>query len=297
MSREIRRVPRGFDWPHNKTWAGYLRPEWLHEAKCATCDGTGYSAFARRIRDQWYGYTEFHPASTGCELLTADTPRVRAFAERNVTGSPGFYGRGKAAIRREAQRLADLWNGQMCHHLRQDDVDALVEAGRLMDFTHTWTKGEGWAKKEPPYRPSAAEVNEWSLDGFGHDALNLGIVVEHRCAKVGRSERCDACNGEGHIEKWVGQRALAEAWEPIEPPTGEAWQVWETVSEGSPISPAFDAREELVEFLTTPAYRGIGGPLTREQAEAFVEAGSSLGTFVVSDGQMTPGDAVAGGLS
>ena len=36
----------------------------------------------------------------------------------------------------------------------------------------------------------------------------------------------------------------------IEPPTGEGWQVWETVSEGSPISPVFATPEELARHMT-----------------------------------------------
>jgi hypothetical protein len=34
-----------------------------------------------------------------------------------------------------------------------------------------------------------------------------------------------------------------------EPPSGEAWQVWETVSEGSPISPPFVERDACVAWL------------------------------------------------
>lgn len=36
-----------------------------------------------------------------------------------------------------------------------------------------------------------------------------------------------------------------------EPPEGEGWQVWETVSEGSPISPVFATAEELARHLST----------------------------------------------
>ncbi|NED55349.1 hypothetical protein G3I24_31230, partial [Micromonospora aurantiaca] len=69
---------------------------------------------------------------------------------------------------REAQRLADLWNGMWLHHITQDDVDALVNASRLMDFTHTWSRETGWVKTDPPVTPTAAQVNEWSLRGLGH---------------------------------------------------------------------------------------------------------------------------------
>lgn len=60
---------------------------------------------------------------------------------------------------------------------------------------------------------------------------------------------CPTCQGYGTVERYAGQRAEADAWEPTDPPTGEGWQMWETTSEGSPISPVFGTAEELAEWL------------------------------------------------
>lgn len=60
---------------------------------------------------------------------------------------------------------------------------------------------------------------------------------------------CPTCNGHASIEKYPGQRAEAEAWEPTEPPTGDGWQMWETTSEGSPISPVFATADALATWL------------------------------------------------
>lgn len=38
-------------------------------------------------------------------------------------------------------------------------------------------------------------------------------------------------------------------WERIEPPAGEGYQCWETVTEGSPISPVFATPEELAVYM------------------------------------------------
>lgn len=65
---------------------------------------------------------------------------------------------------------------------------------------------------------------------------------------------CPTCKGHGSIEKYEGQRAEAEQWEPTGPPEGEGWQLWETVSEGSPISPVFASAEELARWMSSPAY-------------------------------------------
>ena len=35
----------------------------------------------------------------------------------------------------------------------------------------------------------------------------------------------------------------------FDPPAGEGWQMWETVSEGSPMSPVFATPEELAQWL------------------------------------------------
>lgn len=58
-----------------------------------------------------------------------------------------------------------------------------------------------------------------------------------------------------------------------EPPEGEGWQVWETVSEGSPTTPVFATREELIEHLTLVGAGGVCGPVSRQAAKNFVEDG------------------------
>lgn len=269
MSREVRRVPVDFDWPLNKVWSGYFMPDRFAETPCPDCKN-GYSPRAQYLLDLWYGHVPFDPESTGSTRLTCDTPAVRAFAERNIAHSPEFYGRGEFAIVREAQRLADLWNAQWCHHISQEDVDALVAGNRLWDFTRTWSKDAGWQTIDPPVVPTAEQVNEWSLRGMGHDSLNAGIVIGARCERDGLSDTCQLCKGHGSLEKWRCQRSRAERWQPVEPPTGEGWQLWETVSEGSPVTPVFASREGLVDHLRSADYPRR---LTRDEAEGLVEAG------------------------
>lgn len=237
MGREVKRVPLSFDWPLGEVWDGYLTPKRLREKKCEACDGGGYSPEAERLKNRWYGDVPFDPAETGSSPFTVETPEVRAFAERNVANSPAFYGSGEAAVVREAQRLIGMWNGQWSHHLHQRDVDVLLAEGRLPEFA-----GQS---------PTAAEVNTWSLRGFGHDSINQSIVVRAECARLGVPETCETCCGHGSVERWPGQRAEAESWEPIQPPTGEGWQMWETTSEGSPSSPVFETPEALADYCAT----------------------------------------------
>lgn len=273
MSRELKRVPLDFDWPVGQVWQGYLMPEELHENDCPDCDG-GWSKQGKHLHNLWYGYVPFKPEDNGSTPLTIDTPEVRAFAERNVANSPSFYGWGEVNIVREARRLAALWNAMWCHHLNQDDVNALVEAGRLHDFTHTWSKESRWQPKDPPFVPTAEQVNSWSLRGMGHDGINAHIVIKARCEREGVPSICATCDGHGCVEAYPGQRAAAEAWEPTEPPTGEGWQAWSTVTEGNPCSPVFATPDELVDWACGPDGRlGVGGkPVSRSAAQAFIGA-------------------------
>lgn len=298
MGRDVKRVPLDFDWPLNEVWSGYVhtdeeRERWA-EDDCPDCEN-GYAPRAQYLHDLWYGRVPFRPEDNGSIPLTPETPAVRAFAERNVTRdeqSLRFYvGHTRdeyfiqAAIEREAQRLADMWNGMWSHHLNQDDVDALVEGGRLWDFTRRIEPGKGWVDKNPPYVPTAAEVNEWHIRSFGHDSLNASVAIEARCKREGVSSTCPTCDGHALLERYPGQRDEAEAWRPTEPPTGEGWQLWETVSEGSPISPVFDSPEGLARWMSSPAYTwGAARPMAYSAALKFVQAGWAPTGFIDAGG-------------
>lgn len=269
MGREIKRVPVDFDWPIDELWHGFLRPDKYDEIPCTACKN-GHSAHAQDLYDLWYGHLPFHPASTGSRPFRADHPVVRARAERNAAHAPEYYGTSEAALVREAERLAKLFNGAMSHHLTQADVDALVEAGRLMDFTHTWTKGVGWQKIEPPVTPTAAQVNEWSLDGLAHDSVNAWIVVRARCERDGFPTECERCGGHGSTEAYEGQRAEADAWEPTPVPTGDGWQLWSTTTEGRPISPVFAEGDALARWMSTNPCGFAGSTPSLETAMKWV---------------------------
>lgn len=272
MSRTMKRVPMDFTWPTGMIWKGYLNP--YRAQPCKPCEGKGWSPQARVFFDQWYGHTPFDPIAYGALPLAADDPKVIAFAQRNVGSAPGFYGvlpapsldltqeglillKGNPswgqAVLREADRLWRLWRGQWCHHLNQADVDALVEADRLWDFTRrplndeqrAACHGNGWTKEPNGYRPTAAEVNAWSIGGLGHDSINAHVCIEARCKRESVPMHCDFCKGSGSIWQSPEIEKLHDEWESFDPPTGEGYQLWETTSEGSPQSPVFASIDEL----------------------------------------------------
>lgn len=101
------------------------------------------------------------------------------------------------------RQISDDWydfdgtGREWCHNLTQHEVDALVDADRLVDLTHNFTRGKGWQPKEPPVKVTADEVNEWSKEGMGHDALNRGICVKARAQREGVWGLCAHCEGDG----------------------------------------------------------------------------------------------------
>lgn len=242
-----------FAWPRGKTWGGHLNPFDGQSTPCDQCEGDGSSPEAKRLKDQWYGYAPFRPEDRGSKPLTTCTPEVRAFAERNCNHSPDFYGNTKAAVEREALRLITMWNKQWCHHLNADDVAALVEGNRLFDLTSTFTPGEGWKRNDPPNMPNPEEVNAWSLQGFGHDSINQWIVVRAECKRLGHPEICSKCGGEGSLWPSPEIKKQSEDWTDTEPLADEGFQLWETTSEGSPVSPVFATIEELCEWCAVNA--------------------------------------------
>lgn len=249
MGREVKRVALDFSWPLKKVWTGFLNPHPHATQPCSHCEGTGYSPEAFAVYQKWYGKVPYSPEADGSRPFTPEDAVIRARAVQHVERAPEYYGTGDFAIRMEAQRLSRLFNQRLCHHLNQEDVDALVDDGRLMDLTHTSFE-DGRQPKTPAYRPTAREVNDWSVRApLGHDSINSWIVIQLRCKKAGVSHVCAHCEGEGHI--WASPEAKHqfEAWERQEPPAGEGYQIWETVSEGSPCSPVFATPEELAEWM------------------------------------------------
>lgn len=289
MGLELKRVPPDFQWQQNKVWKGYINPFHEHSSSCAHCQGSGYSKPAQLLEAKWYGRAAFHPSEKGSQLLTADHPDVWAFAERNVTRSPEYYGPATAAnIRREANRLAGYWNAQWKHHLDQADVQALVDAGRLMDFTHVFTPGEGWKAKEPQPVPTAEEVNRWSLCGVGHDSINCHAVIQAELERQGLSTTCEHCNGHGEVWPSEELKQQSETWEREEPPVGEGYQMWETVSEGSPISPVFATAQGLARWLAENR-EGVDKDTTFEQWMTFMEGPGWAPSFIGQGNKLVSG--------
>lgn len=110
---------------------------------------------------------------------------------------------------------------------------------------------------------------------------------------------CAACKGTASVVVDAEQHKLSRKWREKKPPTGEGWQVWETVSEGSPITPVFATPEELITHICTVGTtwdqhsiaQGWSNRLpSREQATAFVMGPGWVPSMVITtDGQVYRG--------
>lgn len=309
MGGELKRVALDFCWPMNKPWKGFLNPHYK-AVKCSACNGSGGSKFYHSLKDKWYGNAPFKPEERGSIPFSKYDEVIENIAKRNVGRSPEYYqeyyGDSESAVSREARRLACLFNKSWSHHLNQDDVDALIAGDRLWDFTRVPRNGgqraiveqkikdggNSWLPENNGYRPTAREVNIWSLSGFGHDAINEWIVTKAECVRLGVSHTCDTCNGEGCVWKSEEDKKKYEDWMPSEPPAGEGWQLWETVSEGSPITPVFKTADELIAHMCLPG-KERGCPWDKgysfEAASKFVLGAGWAPSFVSRDGEFKDG--------
>jgi len=83
---------------------------------------------------------------------------------------------------------------------------------------------------------------------LGHDAIDSWSAEKKIIQAAGLPEdwgTCPACRGAGIPAE---NKPAYDAWQQEDPPSGEGWQIWETVSEGSPISPVFATPEELARY-------------------------------------------------
>jgi hypothetical protein len=214
---------------------------------------------------QWYGYEPFDPRETGSRAFAPSEPAILDLAMRNYPGEPR-----RQAL--EALRLLQHFNTQWMHHLEQADVDALIAASRLWEFHASLLCGA---------TPPAAAVNRWSLRGMGHDSVNQFVCVEAKCQRQGHDPTCPACGGEGSIWKSAEAKSRYEAWQEFEPPAGDGWQMWESTSEGSPISPVCATAEALAQWLADHGASAFGRmTASYEEWLAMIGVGSSVASMV-----------------
>ncbi len=296
MGREVKRVVAGFDWPVEKVWDGFLNPHYRAcPAENVTCFG-GQTAAA-----QWMDAICRFLAGVGVgcvEYPQRDRLRARGF------NSPHPY--------------LTKWE-QAPHYEIPPDV--VVEADKILDAPGEHRRLQSLLAYRLGHPPEILPLTDELLDvlakfaGVGRSEFEVADcgpswpiqAAIFRAAGVEREGwgRCPVCRGDNlHPDA----RNAYEAWEVTPVPSGDWWQVWETVSEGSPVTPAFATAAGLVDHLVAVGDawdQGRGRPgWERAAAESFVRVGfapalTMIGgeSFAPRDGGMNPprADVPAGG--
>ena len=97
-------------------------------------------------------------------------------------------------------------------------------------------------------------------------------------------DRCEVCRHAARLADVTITSCGCPDWN-IHPPTGDGWQLWETVTEGSPISPVFATPEELADWLVSADNdTSITKGTTREQWLAMIQVGWSPSLVHDGDG-------------
>lgn len=303
MGRELMRVPLDFDWPLHMIWKGYWSP--YQSQKCAVCNGKGTAPVYRALYDAWYGFENDRPkGGEALEVWEANFKWVDKLEQDEVNHLcdkdrlvnfccdwrvPNFEEWDEL----ERERRADArrrWLRQPWSSIKEW---VLVKLGRKEIYKPDPERPRHMRRRHQDrslYYPPAELVNANAVGMLGgHDSINHWIAVDYRARKLGIPEDewyCKFCDGEGRV--WFSKKheRLAERWyehERYDPPNGPGFQLWETVSEGSPISPVFATGEEMIEYLIDE----LG--FNREASIKFVEETGWAPSMITTRGKVLMG--------
>jgi hypothetical protein len=151
----------------------------------------------------------------------------------------------------------------------------------------------------------------WEHPRWNDDALRQDHIGEYRsCFDRSYEEAAQAWVAD--FNKWEPKCGCQYLWEYESPPNPKThrpaftedptwYQLYQTVSEGSPVSPPFETEEELIEYLCTygdfwcQKRAASAGPLdpipTRAQAEALVRGGDAPPMVLAAGRIMGPAEA------
>lgn len=144
-------------------------------------------------------------------------------------------------------------------------------------------------------------------DGSYIDAITEWIEDHQQWLKGEHPDQKDgACKEYKYFAEWSGNAPSVDDYMPHWEEGKATWfQVYETVSEGTPVTPPFATGEELVDYLVQNGdfwdqnRRKSGdsimpcAPWSREGAEAFVMRGGWMPSMIMSGGKVFAGSELA----
>lgn len=230
--RTVKRVALDFDWPLNERWKGYLNPH--------------YKPCPEKGKTCWNGATaaaKFLEAVARMLCTAADDAMKREnhpwFGDFHwMRDMPDWFNQPEWS-RREMVELVKKLTGE-------EGIPPFGFLGRDHEVYTRILKQTGLAMPEIEY----AKGNWEDFDR------------KHREACKGAWGICQVCLGN---DLDPACKEACEAWKEEEPPAGPGWQLWETVTEGSPISPVFRTARELAAWCAGNATIMADEKLTNEE--------------------------------
>lgn len=211
MGRELKRVKLDFNWPIGKTWEGYLNPFSKHGTNCPHCQGQSTTAAYRAVE-----------RLVRILMCAGDDSRKRP---------QDFNPKAQSLPMNIPTYPGSPYNRLFPHPY-------LLEAGIDDPGVELHELTQGLAGRESSF--------------LGHDSIDNWSAMKKILAAAGMKKKwgiCTHCKGTGTVWDSPENYKKYNRWRQKEPPKGKGYQMWETVSEGSPISPVFDSPEGLANWL------------------------------------------------
>lgn len=177
-------------------------------------------------------------------------------------------------------RLSDLFPGNKWYKFIEEE-----DTWKVMDLSVERDKRE-WIPCEAPQIPSAEEVNKKIRETpMGHDSINHWIAVQSKAERLGIHGNCESCDGQGYTWPSEEIKESCENWEKFEPPLGDGFQLWETTSEGSPMTPVFKTLDDLCEYAEENCGTFAGIKTSKENWKKMLEEDNVHTIMESSDGE------------
>jgi len=194
------------------------------------------------------------------------------------------YGRTKPASRLHGptERFIPLYDSDYAERLAEWEQEGRELAART---GHGWTFGVQWhltgVKDCTCALNHSSPIHYEAKNGLTHPA--------YAWSEDGMWEHPFVVRDEDHLQEVLLAEHEREKPDPADymptfdvPESELGWCLYETVSEGTPVTPVFATAEELIEHLTTVGQDWDQVPMRRSAAEALVSQGYTIGSFVVT---------------
>lgn len=246
---------------------------------------------ARRLANLWDNQWAHH-------LIKEDIEAICNYKYGDFEGLNDGY-RFDIPIHDQIERQARLWwehkgkpEGKDLEFWLQAETDVLK--AKEAKENNKW----GRLRFNNGYIPTIEEAKRYRIHSHGGSCHIVPCISQRYRRETGLDEEptCTVCNGKGSIWPSEEDEKRYDEWERTEPPAGDGYQIWETVSEGSPISPVFSDPKELAKWMARYGSKGVTSGMTADQWLTFIDAGWAPSGVLVNGTFMSGAEAVATGV-